>query len=65
MKKLNFTINNARGQIGDEINFKIDVIDLMKNVKHQIKYTSVEVVFQISFDSWDIYFPGCESKLCC
>ncbi len=41
MKKLDFTINNARGQIGDEINFKIDVIDLMKSVKHQIKYTSV------------------------
>jgi len=64
MKKLNFTINTARGQIGDEINFKIDVIDLIKSVKHQIKYTNVEVVFRTSSDSWDIYFPRCESKLC-
>jgi hypothetical protein len=32
MKELDFTRNNARGQIGDETNFKIDIIDLMKSV---------------------------------
>jgi hypothetical protein len=29
MKELDFTRKNARGQIGDETNFKIDVIDLI------------------------------------
>jgi hypothetical protein len=34
MRELYFTRNNARGQIGDETNFKSDVIDLMKRMKH-------------------------------
>jgi hypothetical protein len=34
MKELDFTRNNAGGQIGDQKNFKIDVIDFMKKVKH-------------------------------
>jgi len=45
MRELYFTRNNARGQIGDETNFKSDVIDLMKRMKHWIKCISVEVVF--------------------
>jgi hypothetical protein len=34
MKELDVTRNNARGQIGNETNLKIDVIDLMKKMKH-------------------------------